>query len=204
MALLPTNQRDQIKAATAIAAIALIVAYYMLVWSPKRDTLLVQQTRVDSLQAMNRQVKAEASRGSVKQLKAQARLYAEDLESMRHLVPTGNEVPALLDEISTAARHAGLDISDVVPEGVTPGDQFDTYRYKIGVTGPYHQVGQFLANVGSLQRIVAPINLSLLPASQASRRKDQALLDAKFEIQTYVAHTSTVSPAATLAPAGAQ
>ena len=41
------------------------------------------------------------------------------------------------------------------------GDQFDTYKYKIGVVGPYHQVAAFLANIASLPRIVAPINFMM-------------------------------------------
>ena len=67
---------------------------------------------------------------------------------MRQLVPTANEVPALLEQVSTAARQTGLDISGVTPLGVIPGDVFDTYRYRVGVTGSYHRISQFLNNVG--------------------------------------------------------
>jgi type IV pilus assembly protein PilO len=86
----------------------------------------------------------------------------------------------------------------VQPDGIIDGDQFNTYKYKLGVTGAYHQVGEFLANVGSLSRIVAPINLTLTPSSRVGERKpkkDQQFLDARFQIQTYVARAS-VKPAA--------
>ena len=102
-------------------------------------------------------------------MKQEAEAFARELAVLRHLVPTQNEVPSLLESISTAARHAGLELSDVQPDGVVNGDQFDTYRYKLGVTGPYHQVAAFLSNVGSLSRIVAPINLSVI-ADVANRR----------------------------------
>jgi type IV pilus assembly protein PilO len=120
------------------------------------------------------------------------------LAELRHLVPMENEVPALLESISTAARHAGLELSDVQPDGIVDGDQFNTYKYKLGVTGAYHQVGEFLANVGSLSRIVAPINLTLTPTSRVGERKpkkNEQFLDARFQIQTYVARAS-VKPAA--------
>ena len=89
-------------------------------------------------------------------------------------------MPALLESISTAARRAGLELSDVQPDGVVNGDQFDTYKYKLGVTGPYHQIAEFLANVGSLPRIVAPINLTLdaderAPASSSAKKGEQFL-----------------------------
>ena len=54
------------------------------------------------------------------------------------------------------------------PDGVVNGDQFDTYRYKLAVTGPYHQVAEFLANIGSLPRIVAPINVALSPSTRVN------------------------------------
>ena len=44
------------------------------------------------------------------------------VEVMRRLVPTGNEVPALLEQVSNAARRAGLDISSVEPQPVIAGE----------------------------------------------------------------------------------
>jgi Tfp pilus assembly protein PilO len=63
--------------------------------------------------------------------------------------------------------------------------------------GDYHQIGTLLTNIGSLQRIVAPINLTLAPVAiqgAAKRARTQAV-EARFEIQTYVARNVVVSPA---------
>ena len=107
----------------------------------------------------------------------------------RQLVPVANEVPTLLDQISTAARQTGLELGGVNPQGVIPGEIFDTYRYQVGVTGSYHRIAQFLNNVGSLTRIVAPMNLVLNPSGIGGPRvrANEQLLNATFEIQTYVA-----------------
>jgi type IV pilus assembly protein PilO len=126
-------------------------------------------------------------------MKQEADTYARELAGLRHLVPTENEVPALLESISTAARRAGLELSDVQPDGILDGDQFNTYKYKMGVTGAYHQVADFLSNVGSLSRIVAPINVTLTPTSRIGERrpkKTEQFLDARFQILTYVARAS--------------
>jgi type IV pilus assembly protein PilO len=114
-------------------------------------------------------------------------------------------VPALLESISTAARRAGLEFSDVTPDGITNGDQFDTYRYKLAVTGPFHQVAEFLTNIGTLPRIVAPINVAMSPTNRQGGelrpRKNEQLLDVKFQVQTYVAHTAQLEPSASKAGA---
>jgi Tfp pilus assembly protein PilO len=76
----------------------------------------------------------------------------------------------------------------------------------MSVRGSFDQIGVFLTNVGTLQRIVAPINVSLTPTAVDPRKikaPRQQALDARFEIQTYVARTAPVpkaAPAARLQP----
>ena len=115
----------------------------------------------------------------------------------RQLVPVANEVPTLLDQISTAARQVGLELGGVNPQGVIPGEIFDTYRYQVGVAGSYHRIAQLLNNIGSLTRIVAPMNLALNPSATTGPRvrANEQLLTATFEIQTYVAKTAMPAPA---------
>jgi type IV pilus assembly protein PilO len=195
MALMPKNQRDQAMVLVTVVAVALIGLFWVYVYSPKSVELATLQARVDTLEVRNDKAKAELAKGKVDVLKAEAEQFQRDLEVMRQLVPTGNEVPSLLEQVSTAARRVGLDISTVEPQPVIEGDQFDTYRYKLAVTGGYHALGQFLSNVGSLTRIVAPVNLALAPRANVTKSKDVigSALDAKFEVQTYVTKTARPS-----------
>ena len=193
MALLPQSPRGQKLFVIGFLAVALAVAYQQLVWTPKNVELNTIEVRLDTLDSLNRLSKIDVAKGSASKMKAEADAFGRELEVLRHLVPTKNEVPALLESVSTAARRAGLELSDVQPDGNIEGDQFDTYRFKIGVTGPWHQVAEFLTNVASMQRIVSPINLTLTATSRVGERrpkKDEQFLDARFGIQTYVAHAS--------------
>lgn len=195
---LPTTQRDQLLAFGCVVAIAAIGLYYQFVWTPKGNELLLVQTRIDSLSVQNDAARREIARGTASKLKGEAEQYGRMLALMRTLVPVANEVPALIDQISTAARKTGLDISDLTPLGVISGDVFDTYRYKLTVTGPYHRLARFLTNVGSLDRIVAPMNLALVQTVRDIKalrpQPGEQMLDANFEIQTYVAKTSGRAP----------
>jgi len=196
MALVPQTQRDKLMLVVMLISLVLVVAFWEFVYTPKTNELAQLQKHVESLQTSNQRAKAELAKGSVNDLRQQALRYQQNLQLMRQLVPTGNEVPALLEQISTAARRVDLDINTVTPEPVIEGDQFDTYRYKLTVIGGYHPLAEFLTNVGSLTRIVAPVNLDLEPASNqeaaTTRAKHgQAVLTSKFEIQTYVAKQSS-------------
>ena len=197
MALLPQNPRDQKLVILAILAIGLAAVYQQLVWTPKSQELHALQVRLDTLDSLNRLAKIEVAKGSAAKMKAEADQYSRELAVLRHLVPTSNEVPPLLEAISNSARRAGLELAAVSPDGVQNGDQFDTYKYKLAVSGPYHQVAQFFANVGSLPRIVAPINVGLNASARQGEikaRPDEQLLDANFGIQTYVAHVAPPAP----------
>jgi type IV pilus assembly protein PilO len=198
MALLPQQPRDQKLLVLALAVIGLAVGYQQMYWTPKNQELNEIQFHLDTLDSLNKVAKADVAKGSATKMKQEADQFARELTVLRRLVPTENEVPSLLESISSAARHAGLELSDVQPDGVVNGNQFDTYRYRLGVTGPYHKVADFLSNVGQLPRIISPINLSVTPTTRTGELKPQKLeqfLDAKFQVQTYVAHTQTLKPA---------
>jgi type IV pilus assembly protein PilO len=195
MALLPQSPRDQKLFVMALLVVGLVAIYQQLYWSPKAAEQTVLAARLDTLDSLNLIAKAEVARGNSAKMKAEGDAFARELGVLRHLVPTTNEVPALLESISNAARRAGLEISEVAPDGVMNGDRLDTYKYRLGVTGPYHRIAEFLSNVATMPRIVAPINVTLTPTSRTvlERRpqKGEVFLDAKFGVQTYVEHVAT-------------
>jgi Tfp pilus assembly protein PilO len=67
------------------------------------------------------------------------------------------------------------------------------------VIGGYHPVGQFLSNVGSLNRIIAPVTMSIklhgTTQTKAKPKKGESLVDTEFQVQTYVARTTPYAPA---------
>jgi type IV pilus assembly protein PilO len=201
MALIPENPRNRNLLVVAILVVGLGAVYQQLVWTPQNAENVLLAARLDTLDSLNRVAKLEVAKGTAAKMRREADEYGRQLNVLRRLVPTENEVPALLESISSAARRAGLEFSDVQPDGVVNGDQFDTYKYKLAVTGPYHQVAEFIANIGSLPRIVAPINVDLKPSNRASPdrrpKKNEQFLDVHFGIQTYVAR-----PTQAAAPAG--
>jgi type IV pilus assembly protein PilO len=194
------SKRDQIFISISVVAITLAGAYGYFLYMPKRDEIAVIADHVAALDKKNEQAKADLANGSVAKLKAQAAEYEASLAVLRQLVPTTNEVPALLENVSTAARRVGLDLASVEPMPVLTGEQFDTYRYKVSVKGGYHALAGFLTNVGSLNRIVAPVALDVHEALPADKKKarpkeGESTLDTNFQIQTYIAHTPTSSNA---------
>ena len=195
------SKRDQTLVSVAVVAVMLAAAYGYFLYLPKRTQLATIEQHVAALDKKNEEARAELASGSVARLRTQAIEYEASLRVLRQLVPTTNEVPALLENVSTAARRVGLDLASVEPMPVLVGEQFDTYRYKVSVKGGYHAIAGFLANVGSLNRIIAPVALDVKQQSPTDKKKarpkdGESTLDTDFQIQTYIAHVASPGDAA--------
>ena len=191
MAIGPQGQREQILTAIAVVALALAGAYWYVIYQDNAAVVDKLAVHVDSLDAANQKAKAALAKGSVEQIREEARAFRENLDLMRTLVPAVNEVPTLIDQVSTAARRAKLDLAGIEPEPVIEGEMFDTHRFRVKINGAYHDIATVLANIGSLNRIVAPLNLTLvLPQGNPKSLPGKQTLAATFEIQTYVVRTA--------------
>jgi type IV pilus assembly protein PilO len=149
-----------------------------------KDTLARFEAATDS-------AKRELARGTVADVRKRLETYRASLALLRRLVPERNEVPNLLDDISTRSKIRGVTLSQVIPQPVEPGPvPFDTYKYNMSVIGKYDQIGQFLADVASLQRIIVPYDLTVTAANSSAARalgdSTGAMLEARFQIRTYV------------------
>ena len=161
-----------------------------------KDSITARQKSIDSLVTLTDSAKRLLASGSVEDLRRRLEGYRYSLELMRRLVPDRNEVANLMDEISTRAKIRGVMVAQFQPLPTEPGPApFETYKYQYSVIGRYDQLGEFLSDVASLQRIIVPVDLTLGAADMARAKalgdSSGALLEARFQIRTYV---KTVSP----------
>jgi type IV pilus assembly protein PilO len=205
MAQLPGGQREQTLLVLAVIALIAAGAYWYFPYQSKSVAMGEQRARLEQLVEENQKARTELAKGSVEQMRSELALAQDNLVLLRTLIPASNEVPALLEQVSSAARREGLDVAAVDPQPVVEGPQYDTYRYSIGVIGGYHELAAFLSNVGSLTRIIAPVNLKLHPrnapnvqTASSRAKKTGADIEARFEIQTYVARRSPLDDGAPL------
>jgi Tfp pilus assembly protein PilO len=161
----------------------------------KRERITVLQDSIGALEAQTDSVKRDLAKGTIEDLKKRIESHRGILTVLRQLVPDRNEVPNLLDDISTRAKIRGVNLAEVVPQPVQGGPPpFDTYAYRLSVVGRYDQIGEFLSDIASLRRIIVPYDVALntAPLTQAKALGDTtgAMLEAKFQIRTYVKGTA--------------
>lgn len=157
----------------------------------RQDRAAALQDSIVALDASTDTVKRDLAKGSVEDLKRKTEAYRVTLEALRQLVPEQNEVPGLIDAISTRAKIRGVHVASLTPQAVENGPvPFDTYRYQVSVIGHYDQIGEFLTDVAGLKRIIVPIDVQLSAANPTAARAlgdtSRAVLEARFIVKTFV------------------
>jgi type IV pilus assembly protein PilO len=190
MALLPADQRSQIMALLVLVALAGGYFFWTKLHTPDVAQIATANQQSDSLEKRIEQAKRDLANGSIEDLRRRVEEYQVSLELMHRLVPERNEVPTLIDDISTKAKVRGITLGKIQPLTPEPGSPFDTYRYRLEVYGHYDQIGEYLADVASLPRIVVPQDVTLSMATPAAQKllgdTAGALLLAEFSIRTFV------------------
>ena len=203
---LPTDQRGQIMALLVLVALAGGYFFWTKVHTPQSAQISAANSESDSLEKIVAAAKADLASGSTADLQRRVEGYQGSLELMRRLVPEKNEVPTLIDDISTKAKVRGVTLGKIQPLSPEPGSPFDTYRYRLEVYGHYDQLGEYMTDIASLPRIVVPQEVTLSPASPAAQKlladTTGALLLAEFSIRTFVKAAAAASPSAKPAAGG--
>ena len=187
---IPKDQRSQIMLVLVLVALGGAYAYWTYKHTPDAAAIAQAQRTLDSLTSVVDKAKADLASGSVDDLRRKADEYAADLVLMRQLVPEKNDVPNLLDDISTKMKIRGVTQSQFAPLSIDRGQPFDTYQYRLEVYGHYDQIGEFLADIASMPRIVVPQNVGLKPATPSVMKllgdTLGGLLQADLTLRTYV------------------
>ena len=181
MGLGPSDPQQQRKLLIGIIPILLLGAYWYFFHGAKAEEVTNMRTRLETLEQNNNTARAIAQQGSGEDLARRLELYQEHMERLEQLIPSGEEVPDLLNMIASRAEATDVQLALMRPEEDAATEFYRRVTYEMGVIGTYHDVGQFLSEVGSLPRIVTPIDVTL-----RRREETRNQLEASFRIETYV------------------
>ena len=192
------TKRDQILISAMVLAIALAGAYGYFLYMPKRDAARGDRgacrgarqeersrRKADARERQRREAQAAGCRVPGEPQGA-CSCSCRRRTKCRRCSRTSRRPRAASDSTSHRSSRCRCIV----------GEQFDTYRYKVSVKGGYHALAGFLTNVGSLNRIVAPVALDVKQQTAADKKKarpkeGESTLDTDFQIQTYIAHPAS-------------
>jgi type IV pilus assembly protein PilO len=184
------KDKKQLMVLLMVVPLGAIALFWFMVREPKAQEARDMRRVVDSLELAVDSAKRELAGGSVEDLRRRVADFESGLGLMRTLVPTDAEVARLINDISDRAKLRNVYVIDLSPLGTENAPQYRVTRYRFQVLGHYDDIGAFLSDIASLQRIMVPYQLSLSPATdaQAEAQSDTtgALLAASFQLKAYV------------------
>lgn len=184
---IPKDPEGQKKFMIGAAPFVLLFVFYQF-YHTKRTTEIEELTaQYDMLDAKNQTAKSQSSPAMMRAMQQKLALYDQHLHRLEDLIPSQEDVAALLFNVSRRAANTGVRLELLAPASEEP-QQFYTHAiYDARVTGTFHDIGRFFAEVGSLERIVIPsdVKIAVLP-SNPNVRSSGPRLQADFKLHTYV------------------
>jgi type IV pilus assembly protein PilO len=197
MALLPKDPKAQKLLLLSVLPFVGLFLYNQFVHRKATAEIEVLETQLETMTMTNNAAKALAARGGP-ELEKKLAIYEQHARQLEALIPNREEVAALLHSMTLRAQTSGVDLMKMKPESEAPGTYYTKSTYEIGVKGTYNDIGQFLAEIGSLSRIVTPTDVRIVRLATGGTARDGApLLDTSFRIVTYVLPEPVVAPADT-------
>ncbi|MDO6567838.1 type 4a pilus biogenesis protein PilO [Alteromonas sp. 1_MG-2023] len=178
IAIWPNEVRIVVAAFVAILIGAL--SYYLVI-NPKLPILDAVQLKEQELKLQYEAkyriaVNKEAYRDQLARLE-------DDFSSMLKSLPTSNETPGLLDDITYVGTSSGLTFKLLNWQQEVPKEFYTELPIEIEVSGGYHHFGEFMSKVAGLPRIVTLHDFDIAKESNG--------LTLKLQAKTYRSESST-------------
>nr|WP_298059588.1 type 4a pilus biogenesis protein PilO [uncultured Halomonas sp.] len=144
--------------------LALLMAFSIVVWlvvSEHRDALRAAQQQEVRLLSEYRSKASEAA--FLPEMREQLASLETQMARLRTMLPTGAEIPSLLDSISDAAVNHRLSIDAIRLGSTQTHAHYVEQPLDIQVRGGYHQLARFSADIAALPRMVTQHDFTLEP-----------------------------------------
>lgn len=171
----------ELKYAVCIFLILMILlgAWFFMI-KDKRDEMLRLESDETALRADFENKQARAS--NLEPLKQQLVQMELILQQMLRQLPSKNEMPDLIVDVSQQALQSGITNELFQPGPETPREFYAEKPISIRMVGNYHQFGAFMSGVASLPRVVI---MTMHDISLKPRGANNELLEMAGTIKTY-------------------
>lgn len=159
------------KALLYVGVVAAIVVALWFVWlTNSADELEAEQRKEEGLRTDYKKKLAQAvNLDALRKQREQVQQYVTQLEKQ---LPSKAEMDALLSDINQAGLGRSLSFELFRPGQVNVKEYYAELPIALKVTGRYHDVGAFTADIANLSRIVTLNNLVLTPGKDGMLAMD--------------------------------
>ena len=144
----------------------------------------IKELRTDFEKKSNDLARARQSVADLPRFQAEFAALHERYEMAAELLPTEKEMPGILRRITLAGQQCGITFESFRPDPELVKEHYVEIPIQLNVTGGYHEVGQFLAELSNMKRIMKISNLQLT-ANPKVGEDESATTTATFTVTAY-------------------
>lgn len=184
MAVSLRDRKTQILIVVVLLAILIVYLFYSQIYKPNVKTIETLQARKSKIEAELQQAREAVSR--LPEIQRQYVILMRKWEQAQQLLPSAKELSTLLKNIQNVGYEAGVRFNTFKPSTAAGDSLYSQIPVSMTVTGNYHQLAWFLANIGNLPRIVTSSNVKVIPNSDAKERSRDLTIKADLTTTTYI------------------
>lgn len=118
---------------------------------------------------------------NIAKFKTSVTVYEEKIDRYEKMLPTEQEIPALLENLSDMAKNSNIKIVGIMPVTVKEDTirKASVYQEKpilINAKSGYHELGKFLSNMENAGRFMKVSDIQIKANAQAPKRHDVELM----------------------------
>ncbi len=166
-----------------VLAILVVIAGWFFLLSGVDEQLEAERSKEPALKQDYRGKLAQAV--NLEELRKQKLQVEEYVTQLEKQLPGKAEMDALLSDINQAGLGRGLQFELFRPGQVLVKDYYAELPIALRVSGRYHDIGNFAADVANLSRIVTLHGLTIGAGKDASGKETSGLLSMEATARTY-------------------
>ena len=158
--------------------VALLAGGWWFDWKSQIEDLEAKQQKEEKLKSEYLDKKKQAV--NLEEYRKQLAEIDKTFGTLLKQLPNKAEMEALLIDINQAGLGRGLQFELFKPGRETARDFYAELPITLKITGSYHDLGAFAADVAKLSRIVSLTNLAVLPDKSAQLRMDATAMTYRY------------------------
>lgn len=149
----------------AVTVLVVVALWFLWLQSSQEELAAEEQKEVQLKEDYSKKLAQAVNLDVLKKQREQVQQYVTQLEKQ---LPSKAEMDALLSDINQAGLGRSLQFELFRPGQVSVKEYYAELPIAVRVTGRYHDVGAFAADIANLSRIVTLENLTVMPGKDGS------------------------------------
>lgn len=173
------NPKQQMMILMALGAVLGAVLYFSLLLKPQVVGVFNIAVKNNKMKGDLRSVEGDIS--NIGRHKEKIAGYKDKVDKYERMLPAEQEIPSLLENLSSMARSSGVKIVGITPAQVKENKNKDGEIYQeipilISAKSGYHELGSFLANLENSDRFMKVVDIDIRSNKVTPKKHDVELL----------------------------